>query len=237
MSKGNWPDHIHWVEDEDRNRLAVRLAHQVRDWLKIALSSQERASMAVSGGRTPAEFFKVLSRTELPWSRIDVTLADERWVRTDDVASNERLVRTCLLQNNAREARFIGLKVDKDTPEQGLELCEKQLALLHWPLDVVVLGMGNDGHTASLFPGTEGLGEALSPDSPKRCAVIHPLDIPYPRMSLTYSALSGARHQVLYLAGEDKLETLEEAFMHPDRVELMPVRAFLRQGLNIYWSP
>src|SRR5690606_28733372 len=137
----------------------------------------------------------------------------------------ENLVRMHLLRNQAKDARFISLKVDAATPEKGLEACEKQLSLLHWPLDVAILGMGNDGHTASLFPGTDGLKAALAMDSERKCAAIRPLDVPHPRMTLTAAALGSARHRVLHITGEDKLETLEEAFAALSHVELMPIRA------------
>ena len=215
----------------------MQLEHRVEDWLTHALKTQERASLAVSGGRTPVAFFTALSELELSWSRIDITLADERWVNIDDEASNERLVRLHLLRNRAKAARFVGLKVDTDTPEQALALCERQLGLIHWPLDVVVLGMGNDGHTASLFPGTDALKQALALDNSARCAAIRPLDVPHPRMTMTRAALTGARHRALHMTGEDKLETLEEALMDVRKVELMPIRAFLQADLDIYWSP
>ncbi len=232
-----WPAGIDWVEMEDRTQLAERLAHQVGQWLTRALVTQDRASLAVSGGRTPAPFLAALSEFELPWHRVDVTLTDERWVSGDDDASNERLVRLHLLRNRAHAARLVSLKVDAPSPEQGVELCQKQLALMHWPLDVVVLGMGNDGHTASLFPGTDGLRQALAPDNPQHCAPIRPLDVPHARMTLTRSALARARHQVLYILGEDKLAVLEDAVADVENQELMPVRAFLRPGLKIFWSP
>ena len=229
------PDHIDWVETDDRLLLASRLARQVADWLKTALQEQDRASLAVSGGKTPINFFSALSQQDVPWSRVDITLADERWVSGDDEASNERLVRQHLLRHKAQEARLVGLKVEADKPEQGVELCEQRLTTIRWPLDVLVLGMGSDGHTASLFPGTEGLAEALT--TQRRCQPIYPLDAPHPRMTLTRTALAGARHKALHIEGDEKLAVLEEALEHQDRIELMPIRAFLQENISVFWAP
>lgn len=236
MFETTLPDYIDWTETDDRLLLAVRLAHQVGDWLNEALRERERASLAVSGGKTPVNFFTALSQMDIPWSRVDITLADERWVNSDNEASNERLVKNYLLRHKARDARFVGLKVDVAKPEEGLELCEQRLNSIPWPLDVLVLGMGGDGHTASLFPGTEGLREALTTEK-RRCAAIYPLDAPHPRMTLTRSALAGARHKVLHIEGDEKLRILEEALEHLDRVELMPIRAFLGSNISVFWAP
>jgi len=234
-SETTLPDQIDWVETDDRLLLASRLARQVADWLRTALQEQERASLAVSGGKTPLNFFSALSQLDVPWSRVDITLADERWVNSDDEASNERLVRHHLLRHKAQEARFVGLKVDTATPEEGLDLCEQQLETIRWPLDVLVLGMGADGHTASLFPGTAGLEEALT--TQRRCQAIYPIDAPHPRMTLTRTALAGARHKILHIEGDEKLAVLEEALEHSQRIELMPIRAFLQDKIAVFWAP
>lgn len=237
MPRSDWPPQLQWREYSDPAQLAEGLADQVAGWLEQALASRERASLAVSGGRTPVAFFKALARRALPWSRVDITLVDERWVGISDDASNERLVRTHLLSGPPREARFVGLKVDAESPEQGLAACEERLAELSWPLDVAVLGMGNDGHTASLFPGTDGLAQALAPDNPHRCAAIRPLTVPHPRMTLTYAALASARHRALLIQGDDKLIVLEDALGDLNNPQVMPIRAFLQLDLGIFWSP
>ena len=231
------PAGIQWGEAENGDALAQKLAARITGWLEAALAERPRASLALSGGSTPIPLFEALSQAALPWGRVDVTLVDERWVTPDHKDSNERLIRNHLLQGAAREARLIPLKVDAPTARQGQSRCEAALATLDWPLDVVVLGMGNDGHTASLFPGADHLAEALAPETTQRCMAINPPEAPHARMTLTYAALASARHQVLHLVGHAKYETLGDALRAPDDVPAMPIRAFLKRGLSIFWSP
>lgn len=230
-----WPDRVNLVEAGDRQALAQKLAMQVADWLSEALRHNERASLAVSGGRTPVLFFEALSGCELPWSRVDVMLVDERWVAPTDADSNECLVREHLLRGAAAKARFVGMKNAAATAAEGVALCESALKSLHWPLDVVVLGMGNDGHTASLFPEADGLAAAMAPDGPDLCAAIHPLAAPHERMTLTLAVLAEARHVALHVVGDDKAVTLGEALAAPECLFDMPIRAFLHPGLHVYW--
>lgn len=236
MRELTWPEGIRLVDANDRGALAQALATQVADWLKAALLSNDRASLAVSGGRTPALFFEVLSRCELPWSRVDVTLVDERWVAPDHADSNERMVREHLLQGLAAQARFVGMKTAAATAVAGQAECESALATIHWPLDVVILGMGNDGHTASLFPEAETLEQAMDLENTSYCVAVQPPAAPHERMTLTRVRLAQARHVVIYAVGEDKAETLEKVLAAPERLSEMPVRAFMQPGLQIFWS-
>ncbi|WP_369600313.1 6-phosphogluconolactonase [Hahella sp. SMD15-11] len=231
------PPSVRWVTAPDRDTLAANLAVHVADQLREQLAAQARVSLAVSGGSTPVPFFSALAGQALPWSRVDVTLVDERWVDADHEASNARLVRTHLLTGEAQQARWVPLKAEGATPAAALDEVEQRVRTLAWPLSVVVLGMGNDGHTASLFPGSPGLAEALDPSGPARVAATRPQDAPHERITLTASALLAARHRVLHITGEDKLATLERALANPDAVAEMPVRLFLKQPLTVFWCP
>ena len=150
---------------ESREIMAERLAEAVADRLRQSIGSRGRACLSVGGGRFPKPFFRALSVKPLSWEKVTVVLGDERWVEPTDEASNEKLVRENLLVGEAASAQFIGLKTDHAEPEKGLYQIEKRLADLPELIDVTVLGMGEDGHTASLFPSAkpDELSQALNP--------------------------------------------------------------------------
>jgi len=225
------------VRRETPEETARALAEAVADVLRQRLAETGRASLVVSGGSTPVPFFDHLSKADLDWPRVTVLLADERWVPESDPASNTRLVRTHLLQNGAEGAGFLSLKTPVPDPEQALADIERRLAELELPLDVLVLGMGTDGHTASLFPDAPELPLALKPCGGHRVALMTPPSQMHSRITLTLPVLENARFTALHLKGADKLDTLASAAANPDDWQHMPIRAFLRPGLTIYWSP
>ncbi|WP_417567001.1 6-phosphogluconolactonase [Marinobacter sp.] len=222
---------------ETPEEVAIDLADAVADFLVIRLKDAPRASLVVSGGSTPLLFFKALSEKGLDWSRVDVLLADERWVDEDDPASNARLVKDNLLQSHAASAHFLSLKQPGATPAEGLEAVKAELAGLALPLDVLVLGMGNDGHTASLFPDAPELVHAMNPECQEMVSAATPASQPQKRITLTLPPLREARFIALHLKGEDKLDTLGKAISNMENVMEMPVRAFLKPGLQVFWSP
>ncbi|WP_372970654.1 6-phosphogluconolactonase [Marinobacter sp.] len=232
----NLPDAVdaHFFDTPDD--AAVALADAVARHLAERLLIAPRASLVVSGGSTPLPFFKALREKTLDWARIDVLLADERWVPEDDAASNTRLVKENLLQGPAAEANYLSLKQPGDTPADGLAGVEQALAELPLPLDVLILGMGSDGHTASLFPDAPELNEALDTDSTVIVVPMTPPSQAQKRITLTLRALRRAGFTALHLKGDDKLETLKTACSDIAQVKEMPIRAFLKPGLQIYWS-
>ena len=222
---------------DSAQQVALDLAGTVATFLEGRLLKAERVSLAVSGGSTPVPFFHALSLKQLDWGRVDVLLADERWVGETDLASNTRLVKENLLRNNATAARYFSLKQKGSTPEEGLDAVKKELATLTLPLDVLILGMGNDGHTASLFPDAPELAHAMDAQSRNLVAAMTPPSQEQQRITLTYALMHGARFTALHLKGNDKLATLKLALSQPDELFVMPVRGFLKPGLQVFWSP
>jgi 6-phosphogluconolactonase len=220
----------------NRKALAQELARNVAAALKARLDVQVEALLAVSGGSTPGLFFSELSKTDLDWPRVMVTLVDERWVPEENPRSNAALVRRTLLINNAASARFIPLYNGADSPEAGRAALEAQLAQLPLSLAAAILGMGEDGHTASYFPEGDNLATALSPAHGQAVETIRAPGAGEPRITLTLPVLANADLLALHIEGERKREVLEQALAAgPD--EAMPVRAVLRHDPQIYWSP
>ncbi|HCW95205.1 6-phosphogluconolactonase [Stutzerimonas balearica] len=219
----------------DAKRMAEVMADGVAKVLDYAVHTHGIASLAVSGGRSPIPFFEALSRRELDWSRVQITLADERWVPPSDEASNEALVRRYLLQGPAAQAQFLGLYSPADTLAEAARHAAEALTGLAQPIDVLVLGMGEDGHTASLFPGSDNLAHALRDDCPEPCVPMRAPSAPHERLSLSYPILASARTQYLAIQGLAKLDTLRDA-LAADALQ-MPIRAFMHSPLEIYWCP
>lgn len=215
---------------------ALALADSVAEHIAERLLIAPRASLVVSGGSTPLPFFEALRKKPLDWARIDVLLADERWVAEDSKDSNTRLVKEHLLQGPAVEARYLSLKQPGDTPADGLAAVNRALEDLHLPLDVLILGMGSDGHTASLFPDAPELVQALDPDCEQIVAPMTPASQSQQRITLTLRTLAHAGFTALHLKGDSKLETLQRACGDLEKVREMPIRAFLKPGLQVYWS-
>lgn len=228
----------HFAEFPSAQTLNQSLARKVADSLRQGIEARGRASLVVSGGRTPEGFFALLAQQPLAWEKVVITLADERWVAPEDALSNERLVRRALLVGPAAAATFIGLKNGAATPEEGVAASEAALALFPWPADVVMLGMGADGHTASLFPGAANLPAALSLDAGQLCFAMTPVTAPLARITLSLPALLNSRHIYLHLVGEAKRELYERAAQGND-VNEMPVRAILNQQhtpVDVCWT-
>ncbi|MGM0826197.1 MAG: 6-phosphogluconolactonase [Pseudomonadota bacterium] len=219
---------------EARQQLAEQLAEAVYQALNEDLSHQARALLVVSGGSTPVPFFEALAAKSLPWERVDITLADERWVAEDSQDSNAKLVREHLLQGEAASANFVPLTSSAGTPEEGVAEVSERTQALSWPASVVILGMGGDGHTASLFPDSQELGLALSTDEP--LVAVRTPSQPQPRITFSADRLHQARRHVLHITGDDKRAVLANA-LNGDDVRLLPIRAFLSCPLAIYWAP
>ncbi|MDQ0998198.1 6-phosphogluconolactonase [Phyllobacterium ifriqiyense] len=224
---------------ENGDALAEALATTVAGHLLAGCEANGKAVLAVSGGTTPARFFKALSLKDLPWNTITITLVDERFVPPTSERSNERLVREALLQNAAAGANFVGLYHEAVDAHQGAKMAAAEIARLGQPFDVVVLGMGGDGHTASFFPGGDNLKAAISKDEKALVLPMSAENAGEPRLTLTLPVIIAARFIALHIEGAGKMTTLEAA-LGEGEVEDMPIRAVLSSqpiDLEIFWAP
>lgn len=205
--------------------LAGTMAQDVAGWLRAAIVAKASAVLAVSGGTTPKPFFTALSKQKLDWSKVTITLVDERQVPEDNPRSNARLVRDNLWCNEAAMAQFMPLYLN---PLIG------HIA----SFDVAILGMGNDGHTASFFPGGDNLAKAIDPTNSDAVIPVIAKGAGEPRLTFTLPRILAAPHLCLHIQGQDKMHVLDKALAGTDELE-MPVRAVLHSAkpLDIYWCP
>ena len=227
---------VQWHIEGDRSLLAARLAAHVADWLQAALERRERASLALSGGSTPRLFLQALSQQVLPWERVDVLPVDERWVAPDSDQANERLIRETLLVGEASRARFFPLLGAEVTAQAQARQLDLSLRAVARPLDVAVMGMGEDAHTASWFPGAPELDEALPEASERLCVAATAPSAPSTRLTLTWPVIRDAAHCALLIHGGDKKHRLQQVLDTTGSVTDEPVRILLRRPLSIYWS-
>jgi 6-phosphogluconolactonase len=223
----------------DLDALSLALSHQVAAALSAGISARGAASVVVSGGKSPTKLFEHLRAQPLDWTRVNIALADERWVEPTDSSSNEKLVRDVLLKDKASAAKFIGLKNAAPTPDMGAVSAWETFARVPRPFDMVLLGMGDDGHTASLFPASPNLPNALNPDAVAGCVGMWSPTAPQARLSLNLSALLDSRRIVILINGAEKWKTFTVAGV-PGPIADMPIRAVLRQTrtpVEVMWSP
>ncbi len=224
-------------ECADASTLTAALAQHVARRLKEDLAKQDQVVLVVSGGKSPVPLFQALAAQSLPWERVVVTLADERWVPPSHEDSNEAMVRAHLLKGRAAKAQLVPLWTGDATPEAAVPAVSKALAALPHPFSQVILGMGEDGHIASLFPGAAELALGLSTEAP--ALAVRPLHAPHPRLSFSLRALLQSRDIALMISGQTKRHVLEQA-LGEGPVEDLPVRAILRQTavpVCIFWAP
>ncbi|SLN41910.1 6-phosphogluconolactonase [Aquimixticola soesokkakensis] len=220
-----------FVEYSDRDALMLGLADKIAGELRMALASKDRASLSVPGGTTPGPVFDSLSAVSLDWARMDVLLNDERWVPETSERSNTALLKRRLFVDKAAAAVMIPLYGDAPRPEEKLaDLAQAVDAIL--PLDVLLLGMGADMHTASIFPGADLLSEALAEDAPTLLPMRAP-GAPEPRITLSARALKSAINIHILITGAEKRAALERA-RGLDPMEA-PVAAILPHA-TVHWA-
>ena len=233
MSDENLREHRY----ADSNTLADALAQSVADDLRSGITARDRATLVVSGGTTPKKFLAKLAQQDLDWPKVTITLADERWVPPTHARSNEHLLRNTLLTGRAAAATFVPLYTDAPDPESGLTETAERIGALPLPFDAVVLGLGNDGHCASLFPDGDRFAQACDAANPARVSPMRSATAGEPRMTLTLSALVATRALYLHIEGADKQAVLAHVRAGEGAYAHSPLRALLRAArvpLNVY---
>ncbi len=223
---------------ETREALDAALAADVADVLADAVRERGEATLALSGGTTPHGVLARLGARELPWDRVRVTLVDDRWVPTDHADSNERMVRERLLSGPAGAASFVSLHTEAEHPRDGLAVIEDRLGGFA-TFDYLMLGMGPDGHFASLFPGADNLAEGLALDGAASCIAVDPPVAPHARISMTLPRIADTQRLVLHLTGDDKRAVFEQAVGERD-AQTLPIAAVIElpaPQLEVLWAP
>lgn len=222
---------MNFIENADRDMAIMNVAHALTSDLRKALLRHETVSLAVPGGTTPGPIFDAMSAAEIDWHRVHVMLTDERWVPEDHARSNAGLVRDRLLTGFAAKATFVSFYRDGMTAEQAAPDVAAALAD-DMPISVLLLGMGADMHTASLFPDAPGIAEAMARNAPLVCAVTPP-DQPEARITLSAQALEGAMDKHLVIFGNDKRQAFENARHLP--ALKAPIGAVIKGG-TVHWA-
>lgn len=220
-------------------RAAEAVAERIGSIIRFAAQARGRASLLLPGGRTPVQVFHALQKVKLPWPSVYISLTDERRCPEDDPNSNARLIRQELLVNEAGNAHFYPLHRDGVDDRADEAVCSAALGMLPRPFDAVMLGMGTDGHIASLFPQTPGLEKLLNLQTEARCATTMVPSAPHSRITLTLATLLQSRWIGLHVTGQEKWNTLQAAIASADPL-MYPVFALLEQRqvpVHVYWSP
>ncbi|MEH6402106.1 MAG: 6-phosphogluconolactonase [Sneathiella sp.] len=217
-------------------KLDAALSEEIAKILIAAISDRGDASLVVSGGNTPKGMLISLSKQKIPWSNVTVLLADERWVDASDSRSNEKMVRQYLLQNEASAASFIGFYIPNAAAMQASALLEDKLGLLDRPIDALVLGMGEDGHTASLFPCAANIDELLTEKEGLKTDFVKPGSAPDDRITLSFSTLTKARHTFLHFTGDLKKEIYQKILSGDLQVPLGRVLEASKGNIRLYWA-
>ena len=217
----------------DKEALIAEATAFLSEALEVAVEERGRASLMLSGGSSPEPVYRALAEAPLAWKGVGISLVDERWVPSGHSASNGDFIQSCFAESPGEGAHFIRLYNGHDTAGQGLEAAEQALASLATPFDVCVLGMGLDGHTASWFPNSQGLGVALDPENTALLCAVDATgcegagDNPE-RITLTFSAVNAARKSLLLLTSSEKTDVFQSA-MEKSEAEA-PVKALLKLG-------
>ena len=226
------------IENADAEKLSIQLGMFICEKLKKAISDNNQASLVVSGGSTPKVLFKFLSEQDIPWHKVTITLADERCVAASDSAHNGKMIRESLLQGFAANAKFLSLYDEAVTEAQAVERATAKLSTIKLPYDVVILGMGDDGHTASIFPQASNIERALDINNNDICILVDPVTATPSRITQTRKQLLNTRYLLLHFFSDTKRH-LFNMLLDENASFQYPISYFIHQDqteLSVYCS-
>jgi 6-phosphogluconolactonase len=233
---------INIIKHKNKPTLFTETAKRCQQALQSSLTSHGKASFIIPGGTTPGPAFEQLSKSDLDWGNITIAQSDERWVSSSHPQSNQRLTEQTLLINQAKRARYIAMKNNHATAFAGQAQCDSDYRNMPSPFSLTMLGMGLDGHIASLFPKKEIIDSALTTNSHKLCMAVDAAGCEvagdYPeRMSLTFSGILNSQLILLLMIGKAKLDVVNLALNNIDPLKF-PISALLNQQqtpIEIHW--
>ena len=215
----------------DNDALLSEFAQKIVNILKEQISNKGVATLLVSGGNTPKALFEKLSNMDISWDKVKIGLCDERWIHSNEKDSNANLVKNFFLKNYAKEAKFIGMYLENISSYDAQKTCSKIYQEELYPFDIVILGMGTDGHTASLFPNNVKLEEAFDINSEDLCISMTPCTASYDRMSLNLKAILSAKNIFLHIEGKSKLKVYNDALENNDKFNT-PIVSVLNNNIK-----
>jgi 6-phosphogluconolactonase len=228
---------LNFNEFDTRADAAIAAGKRITNALHRRLETDESAAIVVSGGSTPAPVYSYMAHKELDWHRVHVLLSDERWVAADHPDSNENMLRTALERSRAAYAQIVPfVDLTKSIDKRCSELNE-EIGSLPLPFTSVLLGMGDDGHFASLFPDASELPQALDLQSPDSFVPVATASSPYPRISMTLAALLRSDEILLLISGAEKRDVLERAAAPGSELPVSHLLRQLRVPVDVFWAP
>jgi 6-phosphogluconolactonase len=227
---------VRWTDCPDRASWANKAADKIAELLDQSIASRAAASLVVAGGSTPQPIFGRLSTMHLDWAKVHVGLTDERWVRATHSDSNEHLVRHALLRNQASAAQFHPLYSNKPRPSAALAEAERSINSMPRPFDAVLLGMGTDGHFASLFPGLRETEAGLDLHNPALCVAVDKPQSGYARLSLTITALLHSRLILVAISGRPKRAVALQALAGTSDTPIATLLSHRKDDLEFLWT-
>ena len=228
--------HVRWLDCPDKVSWADKAADRIAAQLTDGITQRGTASLIVPGGSTPAPIFERLSAMHLDWAKVHVGLTDERWVKATHTDSNEHLVRRALLRGQAKGAVFHPLYNAAKRPSAGLAEAERQVGAMPRPFDAVLLGMGTDGHFASLFPGVPETTSGIELQNAALCIAIDKPQSGYARMSLTLAALLYSRLILVAISGRPKRAIALQAMAGQGDYPIAALLAARKDDIEILWT-